>query len=168
MKGTGVFPSSIIETMSREVQLETIKGILAPLLADDIFLVDIKIKPINNIKIYLEADAGLPIERCTRINRSLYRTIEEMQLYPDGNFSLEVSSPGLSEPLKMHRQYLKNVGRELEVTKQDETKLTGKLLRVDEMSISIEFTEGKNKKAVVHQVEIPFSEIKSAIVQIKF
>lgn len=154
--------------MSREEQLETIKGILAPLLVDDIFLVDVKIKPINNIKVYLDADAGLPIERCTRINRTLYRTIEEMQLYPDGNFSLEVSSPGLSEPLKMHRQYIKNVGRELEVIKHDESKVTGQLLSVDENKVLLEFTEGKNKKAVIHQVEIPFTEIKNAIVQIKF
>ncbi len=154
--------------MSREEQLETIKSILTPLLLDDIFLVDIKIKPINNIKVYLDADAGLPIERCSKINRSLYRTIEEMELYPDGNFSLEVSSPGLSEPLRMHRQYLKNVGRELEVTKTDDTKVTGKLLVVDEEKIMLEFTEGKNKKAVVHQVEIPLTEIKVSIVQIKF
>ena len=154
--------------MSREEQLETIKGILAPLLVDDIFLVDVKIKPINNIKVYLDADAGLPIERCSKINRTLYRTIEEMQLYPDGNFSLEVSSPGLSEPLKMHRQYLKNVGREIEVTKTDDSKVTGQLLSVDEEKVLLEFTEGKNKKAVVHQVEIPFTEIKVAIVQINF
>ena len=154
--------------MSREEQLETIKGILAPLLVEDIFLVDVKIKPINNIKVYLDADAGLPIERCSKINRTLYRTIEEMQLYPDGNFSLEVSSPGLSEPLKMHRQYLKNVGREIEVTKTDDSKVTGQLLSVDEEKVLLEFTEGKNKKAVVHQVEIPFTEIKVAIVQINF
>ncbi len=154
--------------MSREEQLETIKGILAPLLVDDIFLVDVKIKPINNIKVYLDADAGLPIERCGKINRTLYRTIEEMQLYPDGNFSLEVSSPGLSEPLKMHRQYLKNVGREIEVTKTDDSKVTGKLLSIDEEKLLLEFTEGKNKKAVVHQVEIPFTDIKVAIVQINF
>ena len=154
--------------MSREEHLEIIKKILDPLLVDDLFLVEIKIKPTNNIKVYLDADNGLPIERCTRINKRLYKVIEEMELFPDGNFSLEVSSPGIAEPLKLFRQYLKNIGRELEVVKADESKITGKLINVDEEAITLEYTEGKNKKAVVHQQQVPLNEIKSAFVQIKF
>jgi ribosome maturation factor RimP len=154
--------------MSREENLEIIRKILEPLLVEDIFLVDIKIKPTNNIKIYLDADGGLPIERCTKINRRLYKVIEETELFPDGNFSLEVSSPGITEPLKLHRQYLKNIGRELEVIKNDESKVLGKLINVDDEFITLEYTEGKNKKAVVHQQQVPLSEIKSAFVQIKF
>lgn len=137
-------------------------------MVDDLFLVDIRIKPTNNIKIFLDADSGLPIERCTKINRRLYKVIEEMGLYPDGNFSLEVSSPGIDEPLKLHRQFVKNTGRSLEVIKNDDSKIEGKLTGVDEKMITLEFTEGKNKKAVQHVVEVPIEDIKSATVQIKF
>ena len=137
-------------------------------MVDDLFLVDIKIKPTNNIKIFLDADSGLPIERCTKINRRLYKVIEEMGLYPDGNFSLEVSSPGIDEPLKLHRQFVKNTGRSLEVVKNDDSKIEGKLTGVDEKIITLEYTEGKNKKAVLHTVEVPIEDIKSATVQIKF
>lgn len=163
-----MFPSSFVSTMSRENQIETVQNLLQPLLTEDIFLVDIKIKPINNIKIFLDADSGLGIEKCIKINRALYKIMEEMAIYPDGDFSLEVSSPGIEEPLKMHRQYIKNTGREVEITLNDDVKMTGKLIAVTEDQIQIEFTEGKNKKAVLKQVEIPFTDIKQTTVQIKF
>ena len=154
--------------MSRENQIETVQKLLQPLLVDDIFLVDIKIKPTNNIKIYLDADTGLCIERCIKINRALYKIMEEMGIYPDGDFSLEVSSPGIDEPLKNQRQYLKNVGREVEIKMNDDSAKTGKLLSATEEDITIEFTEGKNKKAITHTVTLPLSEIKQTIVQVKF
>ena len=154
--------------MSRENQIETVQKLIQPLLADDIFLVEIKIKPINNIKIYLDADNGLGIEKCIKINRVLYKIMEEMTIYPDGDFSLEVSSPGIEEPLKMHRQFLKNIGRGVEVILNDGSIKAGKLISVNENELELEYTEGKNKKAVVKQQVIPFIEIKQTTVQIKF
>jgi len=154
--------------MSRENQIETVEKLLQPLLTDDIFLVDIRIKPINNIKIFLDADSGLGIEKCIKINRALYKIMEEMAIYPDGDFSLEVSSPGIGEPLKMHRQYVKNIGRDVEVTLNDDSKKTGKLISVNDQQLEIEFTEGKNKKAVTTKLPIVLTDIKQIIVLIKF
>ncbi len=154
--------------MSTETQLESVKNLLEPLLEGDIFLVDMKVKPTNNIKIYLDADSGLGIEKCIRINRALYKKIEEAAMFLDGDFSLEVSSPGIDEPLKLIRQYHKNLGRNVEVHKLDGTKSEGKLTGVDEVAVQIEFTEGKGKKAVLQQLSIPFSEIKQTKVLIKF
>lgn len=134
----------------------------------DIFLVSIRIKPTNNFRVYLDADSGLSIEKCIKINRGLYKAIEEKGWYPDGDFSLEVSSPGVDEPLKLLRQYKKNVGRKLEVLMTDGSKKEGKLTSVDESHIQIEYTEGKNKKAVTHTKDIAFSNIKQATVLISF
>lgn len=153
--------------MSQEIQIETIKGYLIPLLEEDIFLVGIKVKPINNIKIYLDADQGLPIEKCVKINRALYKTIEEAGLYPDGDFSLEVSSPGIDEPLKLLRQYKKNQGREVEVLSHADEKIMGKLMQITDEGIILETRMGKGKKTVVEQKEISFSAIKQTKVQIK-
>ena len=148
--------------------LDKVKEILESLLTDDIFLVDMKVKPTNNIKIYLDADSGLGIEKCIKINRALYKQIEELALYPDGDFSLEVSSPGVDEPLKLIRQYKKNIGRNVEVSLNEGTKKEGKLISVSDEGIMIEYTEGKGKKAVIHQPEIPFTTIKQTKVLIKF
>lgn len=133
-----------------------------------LFLVSIKVKPTNNIKVFIDGDEGFPIDMCVRINRKLYKLIEENAFYPEGDFSLEVSSPGLSEPLKLHRQYAKNIGRDVEVVFNDLTVKEGKLITVAEADIVIEQTEGKGKKAVTQQLVIPLINIKSTTVQIKF
>ena len=160
------FPSSFI--MTQDTQIQAVEKLIGPLLFDDIFLVSIKIKPTNNFKIYLDADSGLGIDKCIKINRALYKIMEEMGMYPDGDFSLEVSSPGLDEPLKLLRQYKKNIGRDVEVTMNDEVKKEGKLTAVTEENITIEYAEGKGKKAIVKTDEIPFNAVKQTKIQIKF
>lgn len=147
---------------------EQIQEFLNPLLEDDTFLVEIRIKPTNNVKVYLDADNGLAIERCIKINRALYKKLEEAAIFPDGDFSLEVSSPGVGEPLKTLRQYKKNVGRDVEVFLKDDSVIAGKLIDVNEGFISLEVMEGKNKKAVKTTPEVPFENIVKTIVQIKF
>jgi len=154
--------------MSTATALDSVKQLLEPLLTEDIFLVDMRIKPINNFKIFLDADGGLGIEKCIKINRALYKRMEEAGMYPEGDFSLEVSSPGLDEPLKMLRQYQKNMGRMVEVVLQDGTKQEGKLIQVTAELIQLEFTEGKGKKAEVKQMEIAFADIKQTKVLIQF
>ena len=82
----------------------------------EVFLVEIRIKPTNNVKVFLDADNGMSIDKLVQYNRKLYRDIEESSFFPGGDFSLEVSSPGLDEPLKLHPPILKNIGRFVEVT----------------------------------------------------
>jgi len=164
-KGTESFPSSFIRTMD---YINDISKLVDPLLEGDVFLVEIKIKPTNNIKLFLDADSGMSIEKCIRINRALYKKIEEANMFPSGDFSLEVSSPGVDEPMKLHRQYLKNIGRNVEVTLIDGSLKSGKLSTVTEAAISITFTEGKGKKAVEKSIEIEFSSIKQTKVLISF
>lgn len=153
-----------------DTQLDIITEFLNSILTDnpDLFLVNLKIKPTNNIKIYVDGDAGVTIDQCIRINRKLYKLIEEKAIYPEGDFSLEVSSPGVDEPLKLIRQYNKNIGRTLEIIFTDDTVKQGVLTTVAESDIIIETTEGKGKKAVTQQVLIPIANIKKAIVQIKW
>lgn len=153
-----------------EDQIKQLEKMVDVVLAAEtsIFLVGLKIKPTNNIRVYLDADEGLPIEKCVQLNRKLYKLIEESGLYPEGEYSLEVSSPGIDEPLKLIRQYHKNIGRLVEVVFNDGTVKTGKLLQVAESDIIIEQTEGKGKKLQVQQVVIPFENIKSTTVQIQF
>ncbi len=163
------FPSSFNMTQDN-TSIQAIETLLGQLLAEteDTFLVSVRIKPTNNIKVFLDADAGLSIDKCVKINRAMYRTIEEKGWYPDGNFSLEVSSPGIEEPLKIFRQYKKNIGRKVEVILNDDTKQEGKLLEANENFIQLEYTEGKNKKAVTVVKDIPFDQIKQTTVQIEF
>jgi ribosome maturation factor RimP len=166
MKGTEAFPSSFI--MTQDPQIQTVEKMIEPLLEGDIFLVSIRVKPTNNIKIYLDADGGLGIEKCIRINRALYKAMEESGMYPDGDFSLEISSPGIDEPLKLLRQYKKNIGRNVEVITTEDVKKEGRLTGVTEEKIIIEYTTGKGKKAETKAEEIHFGNVKQTTVQVKF
>ena len=147
---------------------EKIYSLLEPLIeGTDIFIVNIKVKPVNNIKVYLDADSGFSIDKCTMVNRKLYAQIEVEQMFPDGDFSLEVSSPGVDEPLLQARQYKKNIGHKVTVTDKEGVEKTGIMKDVNEDHIVLEIKGAKQKDATV-LVEIPFTNIKSTVVQIIF
>ncbi len=149
---------------------DRVYALIEPLLQEDpsYFLVHIKVKPGHIIRVYIDGDQGLPIKQCTSFNRKLYKAIEEAAWFPEGDFALEVSSPGVDEPLILNRQYVKNIGRNVEVILNDETVYVGNLKEVTDKDILIEWTAGKGKKATQEQLLIPFENIKSTIVQIQF
>ncbi len=147
--------------------LENLYALTEPLLeGTDVFIVSIKIKPTNNIKLFLDADSGLSIDKCTRVNRKLYALLEESAIFPDGDFSLEVSSPGVDEPLQNLRQYKKNIGRHVLVTQLDGKETLGVMKEADEVKLTLEVKLPKNKG--VQTEEIPLANIKETVVQIIF
>ncbi len=156
--------------MTTETQVQVIEEKIKPLLEEHLthFLVEVRIKPTNNIKVFIDADEGINLSLLIQYNRKLYSLIEEAALYPDGNFSLEVSSPGLDEPLKMHRQYQKNIGRFVDVLLNDSSKKEGKLIEATQDGIIIEYEMGKGKKKEVVQETILFTDIKHTKIQVKF
>ena len=156
--------------MSIEGQIQALEQKIITLIEGepDIFLVEISVKPTNNVKVFLDSDSGMSLDKLIQYNRKLYKDLEENSFFPGGDFSLEVSSPGLDEPLKLRRQYLKNIGRGVEVTRIDGEKNEGKLLQVGETEIVVEEEKGKGKKKELVQHTILFDNIKSTKIQIKF
>lgn len=156
--------------MTGEVPIQAVEQMTNALIANqpDLFLVEIRLKPTNNIKVFIDGDQGISIERLVQLNRKLYKAIEESALFPNGDFSLEVSSPGLDEPLKLHRQYLKNIGRFAEVTDTEGVKTEGRLLSVSDQAIVLEEVKGKGKKTETIQHNIAIDKIKKTKIQIKF
>jgi ribosome maturation factor RimP len=156
--------------MTKEAQIQAVEALLSSLLTEDkdYFLVEISIKPVNNIKVYLDADSGVIIERCVAYNRKLYKAIVESGLFPDGEFSLEVSSPGVDEPLRSLRQYRKNMGRPVEVVQVEGPVITGKLTDATEDAITLEVEEGKGKKKTTTTHVVLYTNIKTTTVQIVF
>ncbi|MBC9911026.1 ribosome maturation factor [Chitinophaga varians] len=166
-KGTRERPL-LVFCMANEQVIKAIRDLAEGLLTNDPdnFLVDIRIKPTNNVKLFIDGDKGIPVDKLVSFNRKLYALLETSELFPDNDFSLEVSSPGLDEPLKLHRQYLKNIGRKVEVTLLDGAVKEGTLLAVTDDSITIEETIGKKKET--KQTELTLNEIKHTKVCIVF
>ena len=150
--------------------VKAVEGMVQALLAGEslYFLVEVRIKPTNNVKVFLDGDQGISIEKCVQVNRALYKQLEESGLFPGDDFSLEVSSPGLDEPLKLLRQYKKNIGRQVEILLQDGVKKEGRLLEVSEDGIVVEETKGKNKKKEVISHALLFDNIKTTKIQVVF
>ena len=156
--------------MNIENQAKAIEAKLVELLAADpgYFVVEVTVRPTNNVKVFIDADQGASIDRLTRLNRALYRHLEESGLFPGGDFSLEVSSPGLEEPLKLDRQYLKNIGRAVEVILKNGIKKEGTLILAGENEIVIREERGKGKRKEFVEHTIPKEEIKTTRIQVKF
>ncbi|MGE5107080.1 MAG: hypothetical protein ACM3H8_06020, partial [Sphingobacteriales bacterium] len=61
--------------MTNDILINTVGTMVEQLIAsdEDMFLVEVKVKPTNNIKVFIDADSGLPIEKCIQVNRALYK-----------------------------------------------------------------------------------------------
>lgn len=101
------------------------------------FVVDVRVSEGNAISILLDDDEGTSIAKCIALSRHL-----EDELDRDAeDFSLDVSSPGLDQPLKMHRQYQKNIGRDVQLKIREAGKVAGKLIAATEDEIIIQTRE---------------------------
>lgn len=169
-EGTEAFPSSFFQNMNLETIIEIVREKVVAQLTENPshFLVDIRVKPTHNFKVFIDGDNGVGIDDLVKYNRALYKQMEAEGYFPDGDFSLEVSSPGLDEPLKLHRQFIKNIGRDVEITTLEGQKIEGKLLAANEAELIVEVTSGKGKKLERTEQEVPLSTIKTTKIQIKF
>ncbi|WP_293788893.1 ribosome assembly cofactor RimP [uncultured Pedobacter sp.] len=134
----------------------------------ELFLVDVKMLPNNKLIIHVDGDEGISIQDCVAISRHVGFHLEEENAI-DQAYNLEVSSPGVGEPLKLIRQYNKNVGRTVSIRLKEGSKKEGKLLAVTENNLLIEESvKEKGKKAVAIQTDVPFNDILETSVLISF
>ncbi len=120
----------------------------------DMFVVEVAVKAGNSIRVHVDRPNGISIDECVQISRFLNETMDR----DEEDYSLEVSSPGLSTSLKVKQQYEKNLGHPLDVLFNDGTRATGKLQSVTEKGFTlkgkgdeqeIEFEEVKTVKAII-------------------
>jgi ribosome maturation factor RimP len=134
------------------------------------FIVDISIKPGNKIIILLDNDNGVSIGDCVAMSRHVEFSLDR----ETEDFELNVMSPGLTEPLKILRQYEKYIDKDVDVVTKENKKLTGKLLSANSEGIVLETqtkekVEGKKtKQLTINNVPLTFNQIKETKVVISF
>ena len=134
-----------------------------------IFLIDLTITDSFKIIVNLDGDNGVALQDCIDISRAIENNLDR----EEQDFSLEVASVGVGSPLKMVRQYKKNVGRTLIVKLATET-IEAELVEANDLFIILSWKAreakklGKGKETVQKRQEIPYSEIKEAIVTVTF
>lgn len=135
----------------------------------ELFLIDLSISDSYKIIVTLDGDNGVNLQDCIDISRAIENNLDR----EEHDYELEVASVGVGSPLKLVRQYVKNIGRTLIVKTNNET-IEAELVEAnnDHIVLSWQSREpkkiGKGKETVQKRQEIPYSEIKEAIVTIKF
>ena len=134
------------------------------------FVVSLDVSTVNKIKLVVDKMEGITIQECVAFSRAIEHNLDREA----EDFELEVTSPGLTSPLLVKKQYEKNIGRELNVLKKDKTKIKGTLTAVNnETVVLLEKNrlkvEGKKKKQLLEQEHIiSYSDIDSALIEINF
>lgn len=150
--------------------IEEIKRIITRKLADPSqFLVDVIVKGHKGPKkilIIIDGDKGVTIDDCANLSREISKDFDDVQLFED-SYMLEVSTPGLDQPLRLARQYYKNIGRRIKVVTQQQA-IEGKLIGVEEERIKLEQEIGAGKQRETKIVDLPFSEIDKTFVLVSF
>lgn len=137
---------------------------------EDLFLIDVKISAGNDIIIILDGDNGVSIQDCLDCSRAVENNLDR----EEQDFSLQVMSAGLSEPLTLPRQYQKNIGREVELLLENSEKIKGEIVKVEqeEVTLLLRYRKpkdiGKGKVDVEEERVFPLSEIKKSVIVIKF
>jgi ribosome maturation factor RimP len=138
-------------------------------LNESLYLVDVSISTNNKIQIVIDGDNGVPLSECIRISRTVDNSLDR----ETEDFSLEVSTPDIAHPLKLKRQYIKNINRILKV-KTDDDEIEGTLQEADDDKIVLTWKAreakplGKGKVTVQKIVTIEYKDIKEARVKILF
>lgn len=134
-----------------------------------VFLIDLTITDAFKIIVTLDGDNGVVLQDCIDVSRSIEQNLDR----EEQDFSLEVASVGVGSPLKLVRQYKKNIGRML-IVKLAESTIEAELVDANDEFITLAWEArepkklGKGKETVQKRQEIPYTDIKEAIVTVIF
>ena len=136
----------------------------------DLYLVDVKVKPENQIEVEIDSDSPVSIDECERLTRAFESEFDRDK----EDYTLEIGSAGLTSPLKVKRQYKKYIGQEVEVTLKDGKKMSGLLKEAGEDNFTVIVKEKVKKPEAKRPVieEVPhvlgYDEIKQTKYILKF
>jgi len=167
IEGLGDEKSPILLIL-KMITKEKVQSLVEEVLLADQFVVDINVGLGNTILVFVDSDTGISVGECVEISRHVEHSLDR----ETEDFSLEVSSPGLSGPFKVVRQYLKNTGREVEVVSVTGEKQKGILKSVNATGFDLEVVtkekvDGK-KVAITKSLTYDFDQIKTVKIVISF
>jgi len=150
---------------------ELVKKLVDEAISDnkELFLIDLSFLPGNKIQVIVDGDQGIPLSECIRISRHVEHNLDREEV----DFALEVTSPDITRPLSLERQYRKNINRILKV-KTTEGEIEGTLAKVDDEGIELQWkarepkSVGKGKITIEKSAVIAYQNIKEAKVKITF
>ncbi|MER5465889.1 ribosome maturation factor RimP [Streptomyces sp. NPDC002668] len=154
-------------------QSERLRGLLEPLVsAADLDLEEIEVSRAGRrrmLRIIVDSDEGVELDACAELSRAVSEKLDETDAMGEGEYVLEVSSPGADRPLTKHRHYVRAVGRLVKFQLHDAgtaDELVARILTVDDEGLDLEVPGVKGRKPTARRVT--FAEIAKARVEIEF
>jgi ribosome maturation factor RimP len=153
--------------IEREKIIQLVEGRLT---SSDNYLVDVIVKPGNFIVVEIDNDQAVGIDDCAELSRYLESHLNR----DEDDFELEVGSSGITSSFKVTRQYIKNVGNEVEILLKSGIKLTGMLKSADEKGVTLSIgkkvkSEGTKRKITIEEEQwYTYDEIKYTKYLIRF
>ncbi len=150
---------------------EQIENLIKPKIdEEDLFQVEVSVNSSNKISVFIDGDKGVTIDQCMALSRFIEQNLNR----DEEDYELDVSSSGLDLPLKVQRQYIKNIGRSVAIILKNGQKLTGKLVNANDVGINLEVEknvvlEGKKRKQKITEImPLNYSDIKSTKIVVSF
>lgn len=153
----GMWSGDIVPCFVKQmIEKEKIKQLVSELLDEGQFLVDVQVLQGKAVKIYIDKPEGVIVSECSRLSRK----IEAILDVDNPVYELEVSSPGIGSAFKVKEQYLKCIGKPVDVILLSAIKHTGTLLQVNETDILLLPAAKKKDKEPLEPITIAFDQIK--------
>ncbi|MDI3420788.1 ribosome maturation factor RimP [Streptomyces luteolus] len=154
-------------------QSERLRDLLEPLVTSkELDLEEITVTPAGKrrvLRVVVDSDTGVSLDTCAELSRELSQKLDDADAMGDGEYVLEVTSPGADRPLTQHRHYVRAVDRLVKFQLADEAgggELTARILKVDDEGLDLEVPGVKGRKATARR--LAFADIAKARVEIEF
>ena len=125
-----------------------------------LFLVEIKVLTNGKIEVFADGKTNITIDECAKISKHIHHFLEENNLMND-NLSLDVSSPGMDEPLKVAQQFQKQLNKQVDVVLKNGMKIIGELISAHEEGICVKEIIKVKKSETIEEHSLVYDEIKS-------
>ncbi|WP_030217811.1 ribosome maturation factor RimP [Streptomyces bikiniensis] len=151
-------------------QSDRLRGLVEPLVrAKDLDLEEVEVSRAGRrglLRIVVDSDEGVELDACAELSRAISEKLDETDAMGEGEYVLEVSSPGADRPLTEHRHYVRATGRLVRLQLADEGELVARILAVDEDGLDLEVPGVKGRRPTARR--IGFADISKARVEIEF
>lgn len=151
-------------------QSDRLRALLEPLIASQgLDLEELEVASVGRkrvLRVVVDSDEGADLDQVADVSRALSATLDETDAMGEGEYTLEVGTPGAERPLTEHRHYVRATGRLAKLQLNDGAELVARILAVDEDGIDLEVPGVKGRKPTARRVE--FADVAKARVEIEF
>ncbi len=143
------------------------EAITGPVTQAGFFLEDLNVTSLGNRRVVtciVDGESSLNLDEVTLISKQISAILDEATFMGQTPFTLEVTSPGIDRPLTKPRHWRKNLTRLVRAVMVNGEIISGRIEAVHDESACL-LVEAKKE---IHKIEVPFVEIKRAVVEIEF